>query len=89
MAIKRKDGLYQCFFCDFKDKSPMKVQAHIDTEHEYVVLPIQLEDLNKLIQFIYLKDDRLISLQLLNTMKYYIRKAVRRGTHTMEDLSNE
>jgi hypothetical protein len=89
MTIKKKDGSYQCFFCDFKDKSPMKVQAHVDTEHEYVVLPIQLDDLNRLIQFIYLKDDSLISPKLLETMKYYIRKAVRRGKHTMEDLANE
>jgi hypothetical protein len=89
MAIKKRDGSYKCFFCDFKDKSPMKVQAHIDTTHEYVVLPIQVSDLNRLLQFIYLKDDSLLNPELINVIKYYLRIAVRRGTHTMEDLENE
>lgn len=89
MSIKKRDGSYKCFFCDFRDKNAIKVQAHQDSAHEYVVLPIQVEDLNRLIQFIYLKDESLIRPELLETMKYYIRNAVRRGRHTLEEAEDE
>lgn len=89
MSIKKKDGSYQCFFCDFTSKNAVKVQAHQDSSHEYVVFPIQIEDLNRLIQFIYFKDDKLIRPELLKLMKYYVKRAVRRGTHTMESLNDD
>ncbi len=89
MAIKKSNGSYKCFFCDFTDANEVKVQNHQDKEHEYVTIPIQIEDLDRLIKFIYLKDDSLLNPKLITLFKYYLRRVVRRGRHTMESLTDE
>ncbi len=89
MPIKKKNGTYQCFFCDFTDTNELKVQTHQDATHEYVILPIQIEDLDRLIKFIYMKDDRFINPKLVTLLKYYLRRVTRRGSHTMESLIDE
>jgi hypothetical protein len=71
MAIKVKKGVYKCLFCNFTSGDPKVVDAHRDSEHEYILLPITKEELARLIQFIWKKDDKLIG-DLYSKLKEYL-----------------
>lgn len=71
MAIKLGNGKYQCLFCDFIGTTPSEVDSHRDRTHQFIMLPLLKEDLARLIQFIYTKDENLITPRLYKLLKAY------------------
>lgn len=72
MAIRLKNGNFRCLFCNFTHPNPSKVNDHRDQEHEYVLVPMTNEELYKLVQFIFTKDETLIDEDLYLRLKNYL-----------------
>jgi hypothetical protein len=87
MAIKLKSGKgYRCMFCSFQAVDVMDVEVHQRT-HDFVLLPILGEELNRLMQFIFTKDETLIPKELYERIKLYNNNLHKRTVQTkQEDL---
>ena len=77
MALKI-NGKFKCIFCDYTHTSSGMVDAHRDTEHDYVLVPMLQDDLARLIQFMYTKEDGLITERLYVTLRDYLNHGNRR-----------
>ena len=71
MAIK-VDGGHVCSYCNKKWSDPAKADSCRDG-HELIYVQISKSDLNRLINFIYAKDESLLSPTLMNTLTKYLR----------------
>lgn len=78
MAIKVGKNQYKCLFCDYIGPDPTNVDSHRDKEHDYLMIPMLREDLNRLIQFIFTKDDRLLTERLYTTLTSYNNNITRK-----------
>jgi hypothetical protein len=67
MANKNKNGEYVCSYCNKVYTHPTQADNCRDS-HELIYVPITREDLNRLIQFIYLKQDELLTESLINSL---------------------
>lgn len=71
MAIKLSNGKYKCMFCEYTNSVGADVDGHTEREHDYFLVPLLREDLARLMQFIYVKDDALITERLYKTLQKY------------------
>lgn len=70
MAIK-KGNKYLCSYCRKDYINP--AQADVCREsHDLVYVPMSRSDLNRMIQFIHLKNDELLTDSLVNTLRRYL-----------------
>ena len=73
MAIKvpQKNGKfkYKCSFCNKVYDDPERADWCRDTNHDLVYVQILREDVNRLIEFIYLKNDKLITETMVKSLK--------------------
>lgn len=74
MAIKLRNGKYACGYCkkEFAD--------HIDAErckesHKLIYLAISQEDLNKLVLFIFTKDDAVLPENLVERLQKFLKNS--------------
>jgi hypothetical protein len=76
MAVKLHNGKYKCSYCE---KIYAQDQAADDcrSTHDIVYLQISKNDLNALYNFIYTKENKLISETLLNHISRLVRKIAR------------
>jgi len=65
--------LYVCLYCKKEYDTYEKAEICVDN-HNLVLLPIALSDLNRLNKFIYLKNDELITPELLSIISRYRTK---------------
>ncbi|KKN18891.1 hypothetical protein LCGC14_0951110 [marine sediment metagenome] len=72
MAIKLPDGRYKCSFCLKIYKKPLLADKCREG-HDIVYIQLLRSDLNRLLQFIYLKDDELLTETLMTTLRKYKR----------------
>jgi hypothetical protein len=72
MSIKMKDGSYKCLFCDYRNNNPLYVNDHRDQEHDFVLVPMTRDMLFRLMQFIFTKDESLITEQLYKLLQMYL-----------------
>lgn len=72
MAIKLKTGEYKCLFCNYRHNNPSLVNDHRDKEHEFVLVPMTNDMLSRLVQFIFTKNEELITEDLYNMLKMYL-----------------
>lgn len=70
MAIKLQDGRYRCSLCNKIYAKPLSADKCRD-EHDIVYVQMLRSDLNRLLQFIYLKNDDLLTETLMNTLRKY------------------
>ena len=69
MAIKQEDG-YACSVCGKLYPDPTKADSCRDS-HEIVYIPLRRSDLNRLLNFIYLRDESLLTESLVETLRKY------------------
>lgn len=76
MAIKTKVG-YKCGYCgkEFIGKTAMADAEICKESHALIYLQLSKEDLQKLIMFIYSKDDRVLPETLVERLQSYIKTA--------------
>ena len=72
MAIKQVDGTYRCSYCNKIFDRSQEADACRDS-HQLIYLPITKNDLNHLINFIYSKEEKLLTASLMNTLIKYSR----------------
>lgn len=82
MAIRLKSGVYQCMFCDFTNPDGKLVDAHQAGEHNYVLVPMTVNELFDLLQFITMKDESYLPPRLYKRLKEYLNNANRRNSYT-------
>ena len=75
MAIKNKKGEWCCMYCKKVYVHPQDADACV-TEHGVIFCPLTKEDIGRIIQFIYLKDDELIDKELIDRLKGFIKMKV-------------
>jgi hypothetical protein len=71
MANKVKNG-YQCGYCKKFFTDPIECDSHKET-HKLIYLALSQEDLNRLVQFIYSKDDRILGGDLVDRLQSYLK----------------
>lgn len=77
MSVKLKNGNYACGYCG-KQFNGKTAQSDADThkeEHDLIYLQISKEDLQKLVLFIFSKDERLLGEDLVNRLQSYLKGA--------------
>ena len=84
MAIKRKQGGYECSYCHRIYTDPTKADVCRD-DHELVYVQIAREDLMRILQFIHLKNEELITPRIIETLNRYAKL---KTAKEIEDLSN-
>jgi hypothetical protein len=68
--VKKVEGGYKCAICGMlHDRDTLAVAC--EKSHEIIYIPINRQDLFKLIQFIYTKDSDLLSESLVQTLQKY------------------
>ena len=77
MANKIKEG-YECGYCKKFFSDPVECDSHKET-HKLIYLALSQEDLNRLIQFIYSKDDRVLGDSIVNRLQSYLRGSLSQG----------
>lgn len=78
MAIKVKDG-YECGYCNKFYTNPVDADKCKDG-HQLIYISMSQQDLNRLIMFIYTKEDELIDDKLLSRLKQYLKGSLVYGT---------
>lgn len=71
MAIKR-GKFYLCGYCKQPYSDPFRADKCRDG-HELIYVPLSKTDLNRLINFIYLKQDQLLTKSLIDTLTSYMK----------------
>jgi len=71
MAIMKK-GKYLCGYCLKPYAKQFEAEGCKDS-HELVYVPLSKADLNRLINFIYSKNDDYLNENLINVLKRYIK----------------
>jgi hypothetical protein len=76
MAIKTKLG-YACGYCkkEFTGKDGMAQAENCKDSHNLIYLQLSKEDLQKLIMFIYSKDDRVLSDTIVERLQSYLKNS--------------
>lgn len=64
---------YQCLYCRTEFDNLDKARAHVDS-HEIILLPVAKSDLDRLNKFLYLKDEKLLTREFIDTLKRYVRR---------------
>ena len=65
--------LYRCLYCRTEYDTLEKARSCID-KHDLVLVPIARNDLGRLNQFLYLKEDKLLTESLVRILQRYARK---------------
>lgn len=71
MAIKVKNG-YECGYCHQFFTDPIECDTHKDT-HQLIYLALSTEDLNRLVTFIFTKEDRVLGEKLVDRLQSYLK----------------
>jgi hypothetical protein len=87
MAIKNKEGKYTCMFCNKTFTNSILADSHRDTEHDWLLLPILTEDLNRLVQFIFSKDEKVLHEDFVHMLLNY-QSLQHKKLPDKEDLSD-
>jgi len=78
MAIKvrQKNGTfkYMCFYCKKTYADPTLADKCRDENHDLVYIPMSRSDVDKLLQFIYLKNDELLTDTMIESLKLGLKK---------------
>jgi len=67
-----KNGKYLCGYCLKPYDKPFDAEACKDS-HELIYVPLSKADLNRLINFIYSKNDSYLNENLVNILKRYMK----------------
>lgn len=85
MAIRLKNGMYKCLFCEFTDKHSAQVEKHQDT-HNYILVPFTNEELLFLVRFLFTKDETFIDPVVSKRLKTYLNNF---NKHKLSEDNNQ
>ena len=71
MAVKVKNG-YKCGYCGKFFTDPIECDSHKDS-HKLIYLALSKEDLNRLVMFIYSKDESVLGEDIVSRLQSYLR----------------
>lgn len=77
MAIKTKTG-YACGYCkkEFVGRDAMADAENCKDSHNLIYLQLSKEDLQRLLTFIYTKDDAVLGETIVERLQSYIKGAI-------------
>jgi hypothetical protein len=70
--LDRPKKLYTCNYCGTDYDTQIKVDK-CKKKHEIIYVPISRGDLNRLINFIYIRDESLLTRTLMDTLTSYLK----------------
>ena len=68
----KDNRIYTCTYCSTEYDTQAKADS-CKRKHELIYVPLSRGDLNRLINFIYIKDDSLLSKTMMDTLTSYLR----------------
>lgn len=78
MAIKvyQPDGTYKykCNFCNKVFDKPDYADAHRDEEHDLIYLQILRSDVDRILKFLYMKEDSLVTETMVNSLRLGLKQ---------------
>jgi hypothetical protein len=74
MSIHIGDKLYKCLYCGKVYSKDVLADACRES-HNLIYIPISYDDLQRLIQYIWVGDKNLLTASLMNTLQKYNRLA--------------
>lgn len=72
MAIRLPSGDWACGYCGTTYVDPAKADACRES-HELIYVPFTKTDLNRLINFLYTRNEELLTKSLLDTLTRYLK----------------
>ena len=85
MAKKLPNGRYECTFCH-KDFETVAKADGCEMAHQIIYVPIKKEDLMRLIQFLYTREEKLLTDSLVNTLTKYARAKTEKDIDDLPSL---
>jgi hypothetical protein len=73
MAIKTSKG-YKCGYCNKIYITSPEADRCKDS-HQLIYIALSVDDLNRLVNFIYLKEEKLLSESLVETLQKYLKNS--------------
>jgi hypothetical protein len=70
---KKKQTWFKCLYCSREYLDEKKAKECLD-KHDLILVPIAKNDLGRLNQFLYLKQDELLTESLVRILQKYARK---------------
>lgn len=71
-----KEKQYTCLYCNTPYSEKKKAEKCIK-DHDIIYFPISRDDLNRLNNFIFTREDKLLSSSLIETIRKYARNLTR------------
>ena len=68
----KNDKRWVCSYCGTEYDTSIKVD-NCKKRHEIIYVPLSRGDLNRLINFIYIKDDTLLTKTMMDTLTAYLK----------------
>ena len=75
VAIKLPDGRYKCSWCNKIYPDPSKADA-CRLDHDIIYVPMLRSDINRLLQFMVTKDEKLLTETMHNSLNRFLGKVV-------------
>lgn len=70
--LNKNNKIYCCKYCHKQYKDEFKADVCLE-DHELIYVALSKTDLNRLINFLYLKDDSLLTNTLVESLNKYLR----------------
>jgi hypothetical protein len=67
-----------CTFCNTSFETEVELDNHKDKVHNVIYIPMSLEDLSHLLQFLYTGDKNLLTKSMVDTLQQYHKVASRK-----------
>jgi hypothetical protein len=72
MASKNKNGEWICSYCEKVYVHPQDADVCRES-HDLILVQLTKEELNRIVQFLFTKDDDLLSEQLVKRLQKYLK----------------
>jgi hypothetical protein len=74
----------RCIYCNRYIDRP-KYNSHVEKDHQLVYVAIEKSDLNRLVQYMYTKDESLLTRSLMETLQVFQRNMAKRELTIKEE----
>jgi hypothetical protein len=79
------DGIYRCNFCK-KGYTQVLMAESCEKSHKILYVPATREDIAKLVQFIFTKEDKILPEKLVQTLMLFASKKENLIQHDLSDM---